>query len=129
LSTLPCSSAQPASFFEVRISEQLVRLSFSRIDWSMSLSEQGDARRRMECEIVFLRDENADQIDRVALEHVSVGDIDAVVVDDETRSRSCAVAAAGTWPSSGSAPAWAGRIVLELGAEDGGEVTDVLGDW
>ena len=38
----------------------------------------------MEGEIVLLRQmEDADQVDRIALEHVRIGDVDAVVVDDE----------------------------------------------
>ena len=38
----------------------------------------------MEGEIVFLREmKDADEVDRIALEHVRIGDVDAVVVDDE----------------------------------------------
>ena len=85
----------------------------------------------MEREIVFLREmEDADQIDRVALEHVFVGDIDAVVVDDEILG--LGQRAPRPRPELGHHPAQhrhgLGLIVLELGAEDGGEIADVLGD-
>ncbi|MEY9281357.1 hypothetical protein ABIA03_002549 [Bradyrhizobium yuanmingense] len=87
---------------------------------------------RMEGKVVLLREaEDADQIDRVVLEHVGRGDVDAVVVDDE-------VVAVGDAPlhCARSQPRHhpaqhrrgLGLLVLELGAEDGGEVADFLGD-
>ena len=85
----------------------------------------------MEREIVFLREmKDADQIDRVAVEHVLVGDIDAIVVDDEILG--LAQRAPRPRPELGHHPAQhrhgLGLIVLELGTENGGEIADVLGD-
>ncbi|MGX1317974.1 hypothetical protein AB7M17_001427 [Bradyrhizobium sp. USDA 377] len=87
---------------------------------------------RMEGEVVLLRQaEDADQIDRIVLEHVGRGDVDAVVVDDE-------VVAVGHAPfhrrraQARHHPAQhrrgLGLLVLELGAENGGEVADLFGD-
>ena len=85
----------------------------------------------MEREIVFLREmKDADQVDRVALEHVLVGEVDAVVIDDEVLG--LAQRAPRPRAELGHHPAQhrhgLGLIVLELGAEDGGEIADVLGD-
>ncbi len=87
---------------------------------------------RMEGEIVLLREtEDADQIDRIVLEDVGRGDVDAVVVDDE-------IVAVGDAPLHRARPQprhhpaqhrrRLGLLILELGAEDGGEVADFLGD-
>ena len=68
------------------LEEQAVRL---RVVAQLVVDQPERARRRahrvgMEREIVLLRQvEDADQVDRIALEDVGVGDVDAVVVDDE----------------------------------------------
>ena len=83
-------------------------------------------------EIVLLREpENPDQIDRVMLEDVGRGEIDAVVVDDE-------IVAVGHPPPVGARPQprhhaaqhrrRLGLLVFQLGAQDRGEIADVLGD-
>ena len=85
----------------------------------------------MEGEVVLLRQaEDPDQIDRVVLEDVGRGEIDAVVVDDE-------VVAVGHPPPLGARPEprhhaaqhrrGLGLFVFQLGAQDRGEVADVLG--
>ena len=86
---------------------------------------------RMERQIVFLREmEDADQIDRVAFENVLVGDIDAVVVDDEVLA--LAERMPGTRAKARHHAAehrhGLGLAVLELGAQNGGEIADVLGN-
>ena len=86
----------------------------------------------MEGEVVLLRQpEDPDQVDRVVLEHVGRGEIDAVVVDDE-------IVAVGHPPPVRARPQprhhpaqhrrGLGLLVLQLGAQDRGEVADVLGD-
>ena len=75
----------------------------------------------MEGEIVFLRElKDADQVDRIALEHVRIGDIDAVVVDDEIVG--LAQRAARTRTQLGHHPAEHGHglrlRVFELRAQD-----------
>src|SRR5258707_5886566 len=75
----------------------------------------------MKRQIVFLREmEDADEIDGVALEHVLVGDVDAVVVDDEILAIAQRVAGPRTEPRPHSAPHrhGPGVAVLELGAEN-----------
>ena len=80
-------STVSASFFEVRMSRNSrLASSSSRSLRSISLSERVASVHRvgMECQVVLLRQmEDADQVDRIALEHLVVGDVDAVVVDDE----------------------------------------------
>ena len=66
--------------------EQPVRLLVVAHFWIDQLERAGRGAHRvgMESEIVLLRQmEQADQIDRIAPEHVGRGDVDAVVVDDE----------------------------------------------
>ncbi|MGY3132754.1 hypothetical protein ACVWZM_003436 [Bradyrhizobium sp. USDA 4501] len=86
----------------------------------------------MEGEVVLLRKaEDPDQVDRIVLEDVGRGEIDAVVVDDEV------VAAVnppplGAGPQPRHHPAQHRRrlvvLFLELGAQDRGEVADVFRD-
>ena len=72
---------------EVRISRNSrLASSSSRSLASISLQRAGGRAHGVgvERQIVLLREaEHADQVDRIALEHVVVGDVDAVVVDDE----------------------------------------------
>ena len=86
----------------------------------------------MKRQIVLLGEpENADQIDRIVLEDVGRGEIDAVVVDDE-------IVAVGHPPPGQVRPQprhhpaqhrrGLGLLVLELGAQDRGEIADLLGD-
>ena len=86
----------------------------------------------MKRQIVLLREpEDPDQIDRVVLEDVGRGEVDAVVVDDE-------IIAVGhpppvqVRPQPRHHPAQHRRglrlLVFQLGAQDRGEVADVLGD-
>ena len=86
----------------------------------------------MEREIVFLREpEDPDQVDRVVLEDIGRGEIDAVVVDDE-------IVAVGHPPPVRARPQprhhaaqhrrRLGLLVFQLGAQDRGEIADVLGD-
>ncbi len=82
--------------------------------------------------VVLLREaKKSDQIDRVVLEHVGGGEIDAVVVDDK-------IVAAGHSPPVHARPQprhhaaqhrrRLGLLVFQFGAQDRGEVADVLGD-
>ena len=85
----------------------------------------------MERQIVFLRQmEDADQVDRIAREHLGIGHIDAIVVDDEVVG--FAQVAPPARPELRHHAAERrhrlGLAVLELGAQDGGQVADVLGD-
>ena len=86
----------------------------------------------MERQIVFLREpEDADQVDRIGLEHVGRRKIDAVVVDDEIfAARYAAAFAAGPEPRHHPAQhrRGLGLLILQLGAQDGGEIADFLGD-
>ncbi len=86
----------------------------------------------MEGEVVLLRQlEDPDQIDRVVLEDVRRGEVDAVVVDDE-------VVAVGHPPPLGARPQprhhaaqdrrGLGLFLFQLGAQDRGQIADVLGD-
>jgi hypothetical protein len=86
---------------------------------------------RVERQIVFLRQmEDADQVDRIALEDVLAGDVDAVVVDDEIVALGQGMARARSEPRHHPAQHRhrLGLAVLELGADNCGEVADVLGD-
>jgi hypothetical protein len=85
----------------------------------------------MESEVVLLREaEDADQVDRILLEDIRHREIDAVVVDDEI----VAVAQ----PLRRGRPQLRhhaaqhrrglGLLVFQLGAQDRGEIADVLGD-
>ena len=87
---------------------------------------------RMEREIVLLREpEDPDQIDRILPEDIGRGEVDAVIVDDE-------VVAVGHPPPVGARPQprhhprehrrRLGLLIFQLGAQDRGEVTDLLGD-
>ena len=86
----------------------------------------------MERQIVLLRQpEDPDQVDRIVLEDVGRGEIDAVVIDDE-------VVAFGHPPPVGARPQprhhaaqhrhRLGLLVFQLGAQDRGEIADFLGD-
>ena len=113
--------------------EQPVRLGIVaqlRID-QRQRTRRGAQGIRVECEVVGLRQpEHADQVDRIALEHIERREIDAIVVDDEI------VAAAET--SRGRRPqprhhprqrrCGLGLLIFELGAQDRGEVADILCD-
>ena len=83
-------------------------------------------------EIVLLREaEDPDQVDRVVLEDIGRGEIDAVVVDDE-------IVAVGHPPPVHARPQprhhaaqhrrRLGLLIFQLGAQDRGEIADVLGD-
>src|SRR5262249_61455035 len=77
----------------------------------------------MERQIVFLREmEDADEIDGVALEHVLVDDVDAVVVDDEILGLAQRVAGArkGLGPHPAARRAGPGLAGLSVGGEGGG---------
>ena len=80
-------STVSGSFFDVRMStNNSLASSFSRNLASISLSERviGAHGVGMECEIVLLRQiEDPDQVDRIALEDVGLGEANAVLVDDE----------------------------------------------
>jgi hypothetical protein len=86
----------------------------------------------MEGQIVLLRQsEESDQIDRVFLEHVRRSKVDTVVVDDE-RIAVRQPAAMHLGPQLGHHARQRrrrlGLLVLELGAQDRGEVADILGN-
>ena len=73
--------------------------------------------------------EQAEQVDRIALEHHLVGDVDAVVVDDEIAG--AGELALAPWRSrrrAVEARHLLGLRLLERGAEDAGQVADILGD-
>ena len=85
----------------------------------------------VEGQIVFLRQvEDADQVDRIALEHVGIGHHDAVVVDVEILG--LGQRAPRRRPELRHHAAQhrhrLGLAVLEFGAEEGGEIADVLRD-
>ncbi len=70
-----------------------------------------------------------EQIDRIALEHHVVGDVDPVVVDDEIgRAGELALAAREGEEDAVEARHMLGLLLLERGAEDAGQVADILGD-
>ena len=85
----------------------------------------------MEREIVLLREvKQPDQIDRIAPEDVGAGDVDAVVVDGEVVGLAQGAPAARRAQARDHAAEHRRRLglaLLEAGAEDGGEVADVLG--
>ena len=85
----------------------------------------------MEGEAVFLRQiEDADQVDRIAREDIGVRKRDAIVVDDEIvgLDERAAGARAQTRHHAIEHRHRLRLPVLELGAQDGGEVADILGD-
>ena len=87
---------------------------------------------RVKGEIVLLcQPKNPDQVDRILLEHVGCGEIDTVVVDDEIVAVGYPAAVVGR-PQPRHHPAQhrrrLGLLVFQLGAQDRGEVADVLGD-
>ena len=86
----------------------------------------------MERQIVLLREmEDADQVDRIAREDVGLGDIDAVIVDDEVVGFAQAAAALARLEFRHHAAERRRVFRLQLfqgGAQDGGEVADILRD-
>ena len=73
--------------------------------------------------------EQPQQVDRIALEHLVVGDVDAVVVDDEVAGAGeLALAAREGEEDAVEARHMLGLLLLERGAEDAGQVADILGD-
>ena len=88
------------------------------------------ARVRVDRQVVTVgQREQADEVDRVALEGVVAADVDAVVLDDEV----VGVEPRGATAAEAAEEAVEHRPVLglarlQLGADDGGEVADVLGD-
>ena len=84
----------------------------------------------MEGEVVAVGEvEQADEVDRIAGEDLFVGDVDAVVVDDEIgRAGDLAVAAGGQAEEAVQHRRRLAVMLLERGAEDAGQVADVLGD-
>ena len=73
--------------------------------------------------------EQPQQIDRVALEHHVVGDVDAVIVDDEIAGAG-KLALAPRKPEEQAVEArhFLGLLLFECRAEDAGQVADILGD-
>ncbi len=97
----------------------------------MERMPDGAHRIRMECEIVLLREmENADQVDRIALEYVLIRNHDPVVVDDEILGFAERAPLRRPEPRHHAAEHrhGFGLAVFELGAQDGGEVADILRD-
>ena len=84
----------------------------------------------MEGEVVAVRQmKQADEVDRIADEDLLVGDVDAVVVDDEIGgARDLAVAAGGQAEEAVEHRRRLAVMLLERGAEDARQVADVLGD-
>ena len=73
--------------------------------------------------------EQPQQVDRIALEHLVVGDVDAVVVDDEIAGAGeLALAPREAEEDAVEAGHVLGLLLLERGAEDAGQVADILGD-
>ena len=73
--------------------------------------------------------EQAQQIDRVALENLVVGDVDAVVVDDEVGGAGeLAPAPREADQEAVEARHLLGLLFLERGTEDARQVADILGD-
>ena len=73
--------------------------------------------------------EQPQQIDRIALEHLVVGDVDAVIVDDEIAGAGeLALAAREAEEQAVEARHLLGLLLLERRAEDAGQVADILGD-
>ena len=85
----------------------------------------------MEREIVLLREmEQPDQVDRIAAKDVGARDVDAVVVDDEIvgfRQRSPALRRAQPGDEAAEHRRGLGLALFEAGAQDRGEIADVLG--
>ena len=73
--------------------------------------------------------EQPDQIDRIALEDAVVGDVDAVIVDDEVgRPGKLAPAPREGQEDAVEAGHMLGLLLLQRRAEDAGQVADALGD-
>ncbi len=73
--------------------------------------------------------EQPDEVDRIALEGIPRRNVDAVVVDDEVVAFERAAAAAAKAAEHAVEHRTAlGLARLEFGADDGGEVADILGD-
>ena len=86
---------------------------------------------RVECQVVLLRElEDADQVDRIALEHIGLREPDAVLVDDEVVAFNDRAALHRTQARHEAAQDGdaLGVAVFQLRAEDRGQVADVLGD-
>ena len=86
----------------------------------------------MDREIVLLRQiEQPDQIDRIAFENVRARQLDAVILDDEVigLGRACAGAAGRPQPGDDAAQnrRGLGLKFFEIGAQEGGEIADMLG--
>ena len=116
------------------LQEQPVRFLVLAQSW---IDQVERARRRahgfgMDREIVLLRQmEQPDQVDRIALEDIGPGDVDAVVVDDEIVGLGQLLLAARRAQPGDDAAQHRRRFrltFLEAGAENGGEIADVLGD-
>ena len=84
----------------------------------------------MEGEVVAVGEvEDADEVDRVALEDLSSAIVDAVVVDDEVgRAGILRRPAAAETEEAVEHRGRLAVVLLERGAEDAGEVADLLGD-
>ena len=85
----------------------------------------------MESEIVLLRQiEDADQVDWIALEHIGGGNRDAVLIDDEVVAfGELAPLQRPEFRHHAAQDRHAlGVAVLQVRAQDGGEIADVLGD-
>ena len=73
--------------------------------------------------------EDADEVHRIALEHVVGGDVDAPVLDDEIGRALQLASARADAAEEAVQPRRVLRLaLLELGADDAGQVADVLGD-
>jgi hypothetical protein len=70
-----------------------------------------------------------DDVDRIALEHLRVGEIDAALVLEKVqRARDLAGTAGKAADDAGQPGSLLGLLVLKPGAEDPGEIADILGD-
>ena len=85
----------------------------------------------MECEIVLLRQiEDPDQVDRIALEDVGLGEANAVLVDDKIIAFGKLAALHGPQPRHHTAQDRhaLGVAIFQFGAQNRREIADVLGD-
>ncbi len=85
---------------------------------------------RVEGEVVAVGEvEQADQVDRIADEDLGVGDVDAVVVDDEIgRTGNLVVAAGGQAEQAVEHRRRLAVMFFQRSTEDARQVADVLGD-
>src|SRR5689334_827 len=74
--------------------------------------------------------ENTDKVDRIALEAVRVRKQDAVLVNDEVVALGKLASLYRTKAFHDAAEHWhaLGVTVFQFGAQDGGQITDILGD-